>query len=240
MTAPRICQLAMCTTDMARTVRRYIDGLGFIDSGAHVVSGKRVGELQELGDDVTALLWWLVGGEEMVQLELFRHSDPPIRRLPAEWLPSDLGWAGWSVAVGNLPATVERLRIGGVSVCDPTSEGGVLQTTFPAIPEIGVYVDIREEKDSSLILVQVLAHKSGWQASPCQFRTSNRARAFYIETLQFTCDTDLRAAKLSGTASIGQDSVVSFVARGRGDVLLHVVEHSDNSRAPPALRRPPE
>jgi hypothetical protein len=107
---PGLVQIALCSADLTRTVRRYIEVFGFADAGAEALWGERVGQIQGLDADVTGMLWWLVGRERPMQLELFYHSQPKQHPLPDDWSPADLGWVRWGFSVVDFDDCLERLR----------------------------------------------------------------------------------------------------------------------------------
>ena len=53
--------------------------------------GERIAQIQELGDDSAFTISWLVGRQDMVQLELFHHTVPPQRQRLGERGPAHLG-----------------------------------------------------------------------------------------------------------------------------------------------------
>src|SRR3954447_17818848 len=109
MEVPRIVQLALCTTDLPSTVRRYVEVFGFADAGGRVFWGPRLAGIQGLGDDAATVLWWMVGRQDLVQLEVFHHTLPPIRPRPPDWRASDHGWSAFAIAVPDFDAVLERL-----------------------------------------------------------------------------------------------------------------------------------
>src|SRR5438067_11363885 len=144
---PQLCQIAMCTADMPRSVRVYSEGLGFAESGGRLLWGERVARIQALptGDETAFTLWWLVGRQDFVQLELFTHATPPVRPLPADWRPSDLGWARFGVTVPDFDAALERLRALGVEpLTDPVEHDGLRRVCFRE-PGAEVIVELLED-----------------------------------------------------------------------------------------------
>jgi catechol 2,3-dioxygenase-like lactoylglutathione lyase family enzyme len=145
-TAPQIVQLALCTSDPAATVQRYTEALGFADAGGRLFWGEHISRLQELDEpDARCLVWWLVGRQDFFQLELFQHTNPPQRPLPADWRPSDLGWVRFGVAVPDFDAATRALVATGVTLPhDPVCTGGLRRVCFRD-PEIGVIVEVMED-----------------------------------------------------------------------------------------------
>jgi hypothetical protein len=88
---PSVVQLAMCSDDLPRTLRMYIEVFGFADAGGRKFWGEWLAHVQDVGDDAACLLWWLVGRQDLLQLEFFHHTLPRQRPLPADWRPSDQG-----------------------------------------------------------------------------------------------------------------------------------------------------
>jgi hypothetical protein len=88
--APRIVQLALCSTDLPSTVRRYTKVFGLADAGGHVL-GPWLARNQGPGDDTATTLWWIVGRQDLVQLELFSHTEPAIGPLPPGHSAADHG-----------------------------------------------------------------------------------------------------------------------------------------------------
>jgi catechol 2,3-dioxygenase-like lactoylglutathione lyase family enzyme len=143
--APRLAQLAFCTDDVAATVRTHTQAYGFADAGGHVFWGQYLADVQQLGDDATCMTWWMVGRQELVQLEFFRHSEPPQRPLPAEWRPNALGWVRWGVVVPDFDETLRRLARRGVApMADPQELHG-LRRACVRDPHTGVVVELLEE-----------------------------------------------------------------------------------------------
>ena len=79
---PRFAQIALCTTDVPRSVQLYTEVFGFADAGGRALWGERIARMQALGDDTAFVFWWLVGRQDMLQLELFHHTTPRQRAPP--------------------------------------------------------------------------------------------------------------------------------------------------------------
>lgn len=134
----------MCTADLPRTVRRYCEIFGFQDAGGRVLWGERSARIQELGDDSNAMLWWLVGTQEFVNLEFFQHTLPRQRPLPAGWLPSCLGWGRWGLAVADFEATVAGIRAASIVLSEVMMIDGLRRACFRD-PDVGAVVEIMED-----------------------------------------------------------------------------------------------
>lgn len=122
-----LAQVAMCTNDIPRTIRTYVEVLGFSNAGGRPRWGEYVSKVQEfdVGDDASCMMWWLVGEQEFVQIELFHHTSPPQRPRPAQWRPSDLGWVRFGIRLPDFDATLARISAAGLStMTEPRGEAG--------------------------------------------------------------------------------------------------------------------
>lgn len=224
---PRIVQVAMCTADLARTVRRYVDIFGFQDAGAHVLWGSRLAALQRLGDDATVSLWWLVGAQELVQIELFHHSDPPQRPLPPEWLPNNFGWTRWGVAVSDFDAVLDRLQEESIPLSEIVTSRGLQRACFRD-PDIGVITEIMEEGTE---LPGSTQSESDGDAPRIVYVTMSlpdmtTARKFYLEVLKMELTSErLHEPEMEAMWGLPDARVEAFVADGDG-VFLEVVCYS--------------
>jgi catechol 2,3-dioxygenase-like lactoylglutathione lyase family enzyme len=145
---PTVVQVALCSLNLPRTVA-VLSALGFRDAGGRSFAGSMLAEVQRLGDDAATVLWWLVGPQPFVQIEVFQHTDPDARPLPADHRPCDIGWARWGVAVADLDGALDALRAHGV---DPTARltdaAGVRHATVVE-PSTRVPLHLREQPDAT-------------------------------------------------------------------------------------------
>jgi catechol 2,3-dioxygenase-like lactoylglutathione lyase family enzyme len=229
---PQLCQIAMCTADLPRTIRLYTEGLGFADGGGRLLWGERVAKIQALpsGDAATFALWWLVGRQDFVQLELFAHTTPAQKPLPADWRPSDLGWVRFGVAVPDFDAALGRLRALGVeTLTEPVAHEGLRRVCFRE-PGAGVVVELLEEgaavpggiRPRHFDLVPAVVYAA------VSIADLDRARRFFVQTLGFVEEPGTVLHLPEHEALWGLDGAKreSFVARG-GDVYLEVVRYDD-------------
>ena len=123
-----LAQVAVCTADLPGTLRTFVEVLGFADAGGRARWGADAARIQELptGDDTRCMMWWLVGRQEFVQLELFHHTCPAQRPRRPSWRPCDLGWVRFGVVVDDFDLAVERLHGAGLATLTPpmTADGG--------------------------------------------------------------------------------------------------------------------
>lgn len=240
MSAPQIAQVALCTADLPRSVQLYTRVFGFADAGGKALWGPAVGQIQDLGDDAAFVLWWLVGRQDFMQLELFSHTRPAQRPLPADWRPSDLGWVRWGLAVPDFDAALQRLGgLGITTITDPVTVDGLRRVCFRD-PATGTVVEVFEEGTATpggvrprhydLVPAVVYAALS--------VPDLERARSFYVDTLGLveepgTVLHEPDSEHLWGLEGARRDS---FVARG-GDVFLEVVRYDEPVGRPPASDR---
>src|SRR5438132_12366591 len=95
-----LIQVGMNTADMAGTLRLYADAFGFINGGSAGMWGNTIA-VQGLPPDSRTIIWWLIGAQPFLQLELFHHTRPAQRPLRPDWRPSDHGWVRWGVGVAD-------------------------------------------------------------------------------------------------------------------------------------------
>lgn len=143
---PQLAQLGLCTDNIAATVRLYTEAFGFADAGSHIFWGRYLGNIQRLGDDATCSLWWMVGRQARMQLELFNHVQPPQRPQAADWRPSDLGWVRWGIALPDLDDALARMRRLGVEpfTAEPIEHEGLRRICFRD-PGSRVFIELMEE-----------------------------------------------------------------------------------------------
>lgn len=143
-----LAQIALCTSDIPGTIRTFVEVLGFSGAGGRPRWGEGASRIQELesGDDTSLLMWWLVGRQDFVQIELFHHVTPAQRPRRAEWTPSDLGWVRFGVLVPHFDSTLQRLqRAGLTTMTAPISEDGYRRVCLRE-PGADVIVEIIEDK----------------------------------------------------------------------------------------------
>jgi catechol 2,3-dioxygenase-like lactoylglutathione lyase family enzyme len=239
---PALAQLGLCSDDIASTVRLYSEAYGFADAGSHVFWGRYLGEIQRLGDDATCLLWWMVGRQARVQLELFNHVKPPQRPLPADWRPSDLGWVRWGIALPDLDDALARLARLGIETFTPEPiEHEGLRRICVRDPGTGVFTELMEEgpaipggirrRQNTLMPAVVYAAVS--------VADLDRARDFYVGVLGLVEEPDSRLHGPELEALWGLDGAKREVAVLRaGDAYVELVHYENPvGRAPDPDRR---
>ena len=228
MTA-QLAQIALCTTDMPRSVQLYSEGFGFAEAGGKVLWGERVATIQGLGDDAAFTLWWLVGRQDLVQLELFHHTTPP-QRAVADRAPNDLGWSRFGITVPDFDTTLERLAgLGVTPLSAPLVDRGLRRAVFRD-PYTGTLVEVLEEGSGTPGGIRPRFYDL---VPAVVYATVNvpdlaEARRFFLDTLGLVeePETELHPPELEALWELDGARRESFVARG-GDVYLEVVQYLD-------------
>ncbi|MET0454044.1 MAG: VOC family protein [Mycobacterium sp.] len=128
-----LIQVALCTADMPRTIRTLVDVFGFSSAGGRPRWGTFPAGLQELpsGDDTSCILWWMLGRQEFVQVELFHHVVPAQRPRRPDWSPADLGWTRFGVTVADFDAVLVGLDEAGYpTITEPIRVDGQRRVCF--------------------------------------------------------------------------------------------------------------
>jgi catechol 2,3-dioxygenase-like lactoylglutathione lyase family enzyme len=112
---PPLCQVALSVADLRRSHAWYRDVLGFAPAGGtSLFAGPLASSVQGL-PRAASTCWWLVDGQDRFQLELFEFRSPPVRPVPVDWRPSDIGYTTVGVHVADLDAALERAAAAGTA-----------------------------------------------------------------------------------------------------------------------------
>jgi catechol 2,3-dioxygenase-like lactoylglutathione lyase family enzyme len=231
---PRFAQIALCTTDIPRSVQLYTEAFGFADAGGKALWGERIARMQALGDDTAFVFWWLVGRQDMLQLELFHHTTPR-QRVAADRAPNDHGWSRFGIAVPEFDSALERLAALGIELLsEPLTHEGLRRACFRD-PYTGVLVEVLEEGGATpggirprfYDLVPAVVYVA------ISVPDLDVARRFFVETLGLAEEpqTVLHPPELEALWGLEGATRESFVARG-GDVYLEVVSYSEPAGQP--------
>ena len=227
---PQLAQLALCSSDIAATVRLYTEAFGFADAGARVHWGRHLARVHRLGEDATCMTWWMVGRQDLVQLEIFHHVQPPQRPAPADRRASDLGWVRWGVALPDFDFALTRLaRFGVEPVTEPIVHSGLRRVCIRD-PGTGVFVELLEEgpatpggvrtRDATLVPAVVYATLSVPDLAT--------AREFYVDVVGLDEDrsTVLHTVGMEALWGLEGASRETVLLRA-GDCFLELVQYSD-------------
>jgi catechol 2,3-dioxygenase-like lactoylglutathione lyase family enzyme len=235
---PSVVQLAMCSDDLPRTLRMYIEVFGFADAGGRKFWGEWLAHVQDVGDDAACLLWWLVGRQDLLQLEFFHHTLPRQRPLPADWRPSDQGWVRWGMAIPDFDDALQRLRAFGVeTLTEPIEHGGLRRVCFRD-PCVGIVVEVMEDGEA----LPGGVRPRYYDLAPAVVYAAlsvpdlHRARNFYVNTVGLVEEAaeTLHSVELEALWGLDGARRDAVVVRG-GDTYLELLGYSD-----PAPRPKPE
>src|SRR3954451_15705122 len=232
--ATQLAQIALCSTDLPRSVQLYTEAFGFAEAGGKVLWGERVAQIQGLGDDVSFTLWWLVGRQDLVQLEFFHHTTPP-QRAVADRAPNDLGWCRFGITVPDFEPALERLAgLGVTPLSAPLNHEGLRRAVFRD-PYTGALVEVLEEGSTTpggirprfYDLVPAVVYAT------INVPDLNEARRFFVDTLGLDeePETELHPPELEALWELAGARRESFVARG-GDIYLEVVQYLEPAGQP--------
>jgi catechol 2,3-dioxygenase-like lactoylglutathione lyase family enzyme len=221
----QLIQIGMNTSDMAASLELFSEAFGFRNAGGQVILGELI-QIQGLGPDSHAMMWWLVGAQDRFQLEFFHHSRPRQRALPADWSPADHGWSRFGVAVDGFDHAVAELAKREIAPIAGIYLRNGLRRCAYRDPFLGVVVEVMEDGIA-------LRERSGRQAGPALvYATSSvsdlsAARTFYGEVLRLPIAEGLKLHDEGDDASwglIGTKSQ-SFIVDA-GGVLLEIIEYT--------------
>lgn len=143
-----IVQIGLNTSDMPATLRLYSEAFGFHNAGANAFWGAP-SAIQGLGPTTRGMMWWLVGRQPFFQLEVFQHTLPKPRPLPADWRPSDHGWVRFGIRVPDIArarAVLDEWQI--ELVGEREDREGQKRIVFRD-PFVGVFVELIEDGSTS-------------------------------------------------------------------------------------------
>ena len=142
---PRILQIVLGSDDLPFAKHLYTTVFGFAGAGERLIYSRHNGEAMGFGGWGGATVLYMVGRQELVQLEFWTHTTPRQRPLPDDWRPSDLGFCRMGIAVGDFDATLDRLAALGIpTITAPALVSGSRRVCFRD-PTVGMVVEIMEE-----------------------------------------------------------------------------------------------
>jgi len=116
----RCCQVALSTMNLTKSLEWYQHALGFLPAGERRhregSTFAAVAGLPEAAFDVACV----VGGQPMLQIEMFEFARPIMRRLPAGWRRCDLGYSAIGVHCPDFDRALSRCLLPGTSPLPPS------------------------------------------------------------------------------------------------------------------------
>jgi catechol 2,3-dioxygenase-like lactoylglutathione lyase family enzyme len=237
MSVMPLCQFALSVTDLPRTHHWYQRAFGFLPAGE-----KRFRDAPEFAmvpglPEAAFHVACLVDQQDWFQLEVLEWERPRMRRRPADWRPSDIGYSSMGVHVSDFDAALARiLRVSGRPMTAPLGPKGRRRVCL-LDPE-GVLLELMEDDPRrpgaaarARPEVPVAA-----RSMTLSVRNLERARAFWtgalglVEASEVPLHTPEHEA-LWGMAGAKRKSLTLWA----GDFLLELVEYADPiGRARPA------
>ena len=145
MERPGIIQIVLGSDNLPLCKHLYTTVFGFAGAGDRLTYTRHNGQVMALGEWGGATILYLVGRQEMLQLEFWTHTTPRQRPLPADWRPNDIGFCRLGIAVVDFDATLDRLAALGVATLTaPVVVDGLRRVCFRD-PTVGIPVEIMEE-----------------------------------------------------------------------------------------------
>ena len=146
MTAgPNIIQIVLGSDNLPLAKHLYATVFGFAGAGERLTYTQHNGQVMGFGGYGGATILYMVGRQELLQLEFWTHSTPPQRPLPEGWRPNDIGFCRMGISVPDFAATLDRLAGVGISTLTaPVTVNGLRRVCFRD-PTVGIPVEIMEE-----------------------------------------------------------------------------------------------
>ena len=142
---PRIVQIVLGSDDLPFAKHLYSTVFGFAVAGERLIFSEHNGQAMGFGGFGGATVLYMVGREELMQLEFWTHTRPRQRPLPADWRPDDIGPCRFGIAVPDFDAVLERLAALGIATLTiPTVVNNLRRVCFRD-PTVGVPVEIMED-----------------------------------------------------------------------------------------------
>ncbi len=219
-------QIGMNSNDLAGSLRLYTEAFGFANSGGQCLWGP-VLRTQGLDQDSHALMWWMVGRQQLVQLEFFHHTRPMQRPLRADWRPCDHGWVRFGIAVPDFAATLAVLARHGIPLLGATMVVNGLRRAAFRDPYVGCVVEVMEDGPA---LTGNFAKTSGTGPALVYAAASvsdiDAARVYYekVLSLPIAPQENLHAPEHEALWGLSGAERSGFLVRG-GDVSLEIVQY---------------
>jgi len=145
MKSPNIVQIVMGSDNLPFCKHLYSTVFGFAGAGDRLTYSQHSGRVMGLNGRGGATILYMVGRQELMQLEFWTHTCPPQRPVPAEWRPNDIGFCRLGISVPDFDGTLERLAALGI----PTITAPIVVSRLRRVcfhdPTVGIPVEIMEE-----------------------------------------------------------------------------------------------
>ena len=145
MKSPNIVQIVLGSDNLPFCKHFYATVFGFAGAGDRLIYSEHNGRVMGFGGFGAAMVSYMVGRQELMQLEFWTPTCPPQRKLPTEWRPNDIGFCRLGLSVPDFDDTLARLSSMGVrTITTPIVVDGLRRVCFRD-PTIGIPVEVMEE-----------------------------------------------------------------------------------------------
>lgn len=235
----KMMQVALNSSDLPGSLRLFSDVFGFANAGAQAGWGEMM-RIQGFDASARMLVWWMVGRQQGMQLEIFTHLEPAQRPLPADWTPADHGWVRFGIGVPDFDRSITALgKLGVTTITAPTGARGCRRVAFRD-PYTATLIEIIEENDA---LSPGVRHRHFDLDPFIVYATVSVAdiaasRDFFGRVVGLPLiDNHLHCAEDEALWGLAGATGESFLA-DTGDMLIEVVEYrSPRGRPRPADHR---
>ena len=143
--SPNVVQIVLGSDDLPFAKHLYSTVFGFAVAGERLIYSEHNGQVMGFGGFGGATVLYMVGRQEMLQLEFWTHTRPPQRPLSRDWRPNDVGFVRLGIAVPDFDGALERLAsLGLKTLTAPVTVDGLRRVCFRD-PTVGIPVEIMEE-----------------------------------------------------------------------------------------------
>ena len=143
--SPHIVQIVLGSDDLPFAKHLYSTVFAFAGAGERLIYSRHNGEAMGLGDWGGATVLYMVGRQELMQLEFWTHTRPSQRSLSEAWRPNDIGFCRLGISVSDFDGALGRLaELGVATLTAPVGVDGSRRVCFRD-PTVGIPVEIMEE-----------------------------------------------------------------------------------------------
>lgn len=143
----KMMQVALNSSDLPGSLRLFSEVFGFANAGAQAGWGEMM-RIQGFDPEARMLVWWMVGRQRSMQLEIFHHSEPAQRPLRADWTPADRGWVRFGIGVPDFDRSLAALAKAGVETITPAAGSPGARRVAFRDPYAGIIIEMIEENDA--------------------------------------------------------------------------------------------